>query len=90
MHVNACVTVKLLAGFLQYNGGKLDEFEGYNFLFIVSLVSIEIRRSALVRELLRNNYNIIIIILTLFQEDNIFGTNASLTYGPQIQRHTCV
>ena len=27
---------------------------------------------------------------TLFQEDNIFGTNASLTYGPQIQRHTCV
>ena len=25
------------------------------------------------------------IIITLFQEDNIFGTNASLTYGPQIQ-----
>ena len=33
---------------------------------------------------------IIIITTTLFQEDNIFGTNASLTYGPQIQRHTCV
>ena len=31
-----------------------------------------------------------IIIVTLFQEDNIFSTNASLTYGPQIQRHTCV
>ena len=31
---------------------------------------------------------IIIIIITLFQEDNIFGTNASLTYGPQIQRYT--
>ena len=29
-------------------------------------------------------------IITLFQEDNIFGTNASLTYSPQIQRHTCV
>ena len=27
---------------------------------------------------------LIIIIITLFQEDNIFGTNASLTYGPQI------
>ena len=27
---------------------------------------------------------------TLFQEENIFGTNASLTYGPQIQRHTCI
>ena len=30
------------------------------------------------------------IIITLFEEDNIFGTNASLTYGPQIQRHTFV
>ena len=31
-------------------------------------------------------FNIIIIIITttLFQEVNIFGTNASLTYGPQI------
>ena len=26
---------------------------------------------------------IIIIIITLFQEDNIFGRVASLTYGPQ-------
>ena len=33
---------------------------------------------------------LIIIIITLFQEDNIFGTNASLIYGPQIQRHTIV
>ena len=24
---------------------------------------------------------------TLFQEDNISGTNASLTYGPQLQRY---
>ena len=39
-------------------------------------------------DLFCNNNNIIII--TLFQEDNIFGTNVSLTYGPQIQRHTCV
>ena len=23
--------------------------------------------------------------MTLFQEDNIFGTRASLTYGPQLQ-----
>ena len=28
---------------------------------------------------------IITIIITLFQEDNIFGTNASLTYAPQLQ-----
>ena len=28
---------------------------------------------------------ILIIIITLFQEDNIFGTNASLTYGTQLQ-----
>ena len=33
--------------------------------------------------------SLIITITTLFQEDNIFGTNANLTYGPQIQRHTC-
>ena len=26
----------------------------------------------------------IIIIITLFQEDNIFGRVASLTYGPQL------
>ena len=30
---------------------------------------------------------IIIIIITLFQEDTIFDTNASLTYGPQIQTY---
>ena len=28
----------------------------------------------------------VIIIITLFQEDNIFGMYASLTYGPQLQR----
>ena len=28
----------------------------------------------------------IIIIISLFQEDNIFGTNASLTHGPRLQR----
>ena len=35
---------------------------------------------------------ILIIIIrrrSLFQEDNIFGKNASLTCGHQIQRHTC-
>ena len=29
---------------------------------------------------------IIIVIITLFQEDNMFGMYASLTYGPQLQR----
>ena len=29
---------------------------------------------------------IMIIIISLFQEDNIFGTNASLKYGPRLQR----
>ena len=27
-----------------------------------------------------------LLIITLFQEDNIFGTNASLTYVPQIKK----
>ena len=31
-----------------------------------------------------------LLIIILFQEDNIFGTIASVTYGPQIQRHTCI
>ena len=31
-------------------------------------------------------FNIIIIIISLFQEVYIFGTNASLTYGPRLQR----
>ena len=29
---------------------------------------------------------IIIIIIFLFQEDNIFGMNVSLTYSPRLQR----
>ena len=33
---------------------------------------------------------VIIIIISLFPEDNVFDMNASLTYGPQIQRHICV
>ena len=33
-----------------------------------------------------NPLSIIIIIISLFQEDNIFGTYASLTYGPRLQR----
>ena len=28
---------------------------------------------------------LIIMIITLFQKDNIFGTSASLIYGPQLQ-----
>ena len=30
--------------------------------------------------------NVIIRIISLFQEDNIFGMYVSLTYGPQLQR----
>ena len=35
---------------------------------------------------LYNIIMIIIIIITLFQEDNIFDTDVSLTYGPQITK----
>ena len=38
VYVNACVTVKPLAGFLQCNGRKLEESEGYNCFFIISCV----------------------------------------------------
>ena len=30
------------------------------------------------------NNNLIIMIITLFQEDNIFDTDASLTHGPPL------
>ena len=30
--------------------------------------------------------SVIIIIISLFQEDNIFGTIASLTYGPRFTK----
>ena len=40
MHVNACVAVSSLVGFLQCNNAKLEESEGYmyNCFFIVSCV----------------------------------------------------
>ena len=34
IHVNACVTVKHLVEFLQCNGGKFEDSEGYNCFFI--------------------------------------------------------
>ena len=34
-HVNVCETVRRLAGFLQCNGGKLEEAEDLKFVFIV-------------------------------------------------------
>ena len=35
IHVNVCETVKLLAGFLQYNGTKLKEAEDFKCIFFV-------------------------------------------------------
>ena len=32
---------------------------------------------------------IMIIIITLFQEENIFGTDASPTYGPRLTNVEC-
>ena len=34
-HVNVCETVRSLAGFLQCNGGKLEESEDFKSVFIV-------------------------------------------------------
>ena len=35
IHVNVCKTVKLLAGFLQCKGGKLEEAEDFKYGFVV-------------------------------------------------------
>ena len=45
----------VLAGFLRFNGGKLEESEDFKSVFIVFFVSSNRNRSALVRELLCNN-----------------------------------
>ena len=51
---DVCETVKLLAGFLQCNGGKLEEAE--DFKYVLSFVVCSNRnRSALVCDLLRYN-----------------------------------
>ena len=33
VHVNACITVKIVGGISLYNGGKLEESEGPNCFF---------------------------------------------------------
>ena len=49
MHVNICETVKLLVGFLQRDGGKLEEAEHFKCVLVVYLCSNQ------ARELLSNN-----------------------------------
>ena len=58
---------------------------GSGTLFSESSLTI-IKESGITRCYVADSMHIIIIITTLFQEDNIFGTNAILTYGSQIQR----
>ena len=65
-------------------------------MFLIVLLSLlacqmHIRRSAALFTLAhtaaeQTPFPNVIIIISLFQEDNIFGTNNSLTYGPQLQR----
>ena len=38
IHVNVCDTVQLLAGILQYNGGKLEEAEDFKCVFVIYCV----------------------------------------------------
>ena len=37
-HVNVCETVQLSAGFLQCNGGKLEEGEVFKCVFVIYCV----------------------------------------------------
>ena len=38
MHVNVSVTVKTFGGISLFDGGKLEESEGYNYFFVVFYV----------------------------------------------------
>ena len=55
IHVNVCETVECLAGFLNYNDGKLEEAEDFKYVFFSLFVVANRNRSALVRDLLCNN-----------------------------------
>ena len=46
----------------------------------------DVERNEIIKPVMIMIILIIAIIITLFQEDNIFVTNASLTYGPRLQR----
>ena len=52
--MNVSETVRVLAGFLRCNGGKLEEAEDFKSVFAFIVCSNR-NRSALVRELLSNN-----------------------------------
>ena len=60
----------------------MDGTDGFTCVHVCTIVCARVRDPACGRVTLI----IIIIIISLFQEDNIFGTNASLTYGPRLQR----
>ena len=38
MHVNASVTVKTVGGISLYDGGMLQESDGYNYFFVIFYV----------------------------------------------------
>ena len=50
-----CLTVEVSARFLQCNGGKLEEAEGFKGLFVYCKTCLNQNRSALERDLLSKN-----------------------------------
>ena len=38
MHINASITVKTVGGISLFDGGKLEESEGYNYFFDIFCV----------------------------------------------------
>ena len=42
MHVNVSITVKTVGGIFLFDGGKLEDSEGYSYFFVVFYVRIKI------------------------------------------------
>ena len=42
MHVNVSVTVKTVGGISLFDGGKLEESEGYNYFFLRRFLCVRI------------------------------------------------
>ena len=66
----------------NWNSHNIPYSFGAIFLDLNTIKSKEKSLNLETPDLISENY----IIITLFQEDNIYGMHASLIYGPHLQR----
>ena len=77
---------------IYFNDGLNSALSLISVCTVCPDLSVDKRRIIPLRQCFRKMFHIIYNNNdnNFISKDNIFGTDASLTYGPQIQRHTCV